>query len=216
MVMRRPAIAIAVLALVLAGCSDTSNDGGSSEGGSPTQDVTTSEHTGEPSPEPTDPETTQEPVDKPSVKIAQLPVGGGADGNCNSVNWLGGDVIRPGTTMTLGTPTFDPDDIFEVDQSACGDSRSCEGLEWTADSQEACSVGFKQVGTQGTVTLKVPAAVTCATQADCDELKKKEGSQIMLTAVPPETPSEEPETPSEEPETPSEEPATPSETPSGE
>jgi len=189
-VVRKSWLVVVVTAIVLAGCSGTSDEGGNT----PTEDSTSSsQQTGEPAPEPTDPESTQSQQEKPSIKLAQLPVGGSADGNCNPVNWLGND-IPAGTTITVGSPTFDPLKIFEVDQSACpGDTRACEGLEWTSDSQEPCSVGFRQVANEGTVTLVIPASVTCASQADCDAVKKKEGSQIELTAVPSETPEETPE-----------------------
>ncbi|MEU4197921.1 hypothetical protein AB0E69_38915 [Kribbella sp. NPDC026611] len=181
-------VTVSVIALLAAGCSDTSGDGGTSP---PDVTVTSTDTTGtsEPAPEPTDPESTQSQQTKPSIDIVSLPVGGVPDDGqrCNPISWLGGD-IPDGVTIKLGTPSFDPPGIFTVDQSGCpGDARSCEGLEWTSKDQPQCWVGFLQVAETGSVTLTLPAKATCESQDVCDQLSKLGGSQIGLTAQPHET-----------------------------
>lgn len=201
-VVRTWALTISVAGLLVVGCSSCSS---STDGGTPTvpTEVTVSDlpsdPTSQPAPEPTDPESTQSQETKPSIEIASLPIGGVPDDGqkCNPVSWLGGD-LPEGVTIKLGTPRFEPPGIFEVDQSACsGDAQSqaCEGLEWTTSSQTQCWVGFKQVADSGRVTLVVPAKAFCTTQDACDGLSNLGGSQIGLSAQPPEPPAESSETP---------------------
>jgi hypothetical protein len=185
--MRLWAVTVSVLILAVQGCSGTSGDGGTAP---PTVTVT-SEDTSEPVPEPTVPESTQPETNKPSIEIASLPIGGvPEDGsNCNPISWLAGD-IPAGVTIKLGTPTFDPKGVFELDQSGCpAGSASCDGLLWTTQNLPQCWVGFRQVASQGTVTLVIPATATCETQSQCDNLKSLGGSQITLTAQATETPT---------------------------
>jgi hypothetical protein len=185
--MRVWAMTVAVV-LAVAGCSGTSGDT------SPPDVTVTVGATGEPSPEPTEAESTQSQQTKPSIELASLPVGGvPEDGsNCNPISWLAGD-IPAGVTIRLGTPSFDPTGIFEVDPSGCRpDAQSCTGLEWTAQSTPQCWVGFKQTAREGTVSLIIPAVATCDSESVCDTLKTLGGSQITLTALPPETPLETP------------------------
>lgn len=207
--MRCWAVTVSVLVL-LVGCSGTS--GGDSAGTAPPSASVTSEDTSEPAPEPTGVEPTQTRDGKPSIQIASLPIGGvPEDGsNCNPISWLAGDIPN-GVTIKLGTPAFDPPGVFAVDQSGCpASSQSCEGLLWTAQDLPQCWVGFRQVGTEGTVTLVVPAVATCESERQCAKLSSLGGSQITLTATPPETPAA---TPSDTPAaTPSD---TPPETPAG-
>jgi hypothetical protein len=184
-VMRAWAVTVSVLVLLVSGCSDTSG------GSSPPDANSTAENTSEPAPEPTDAESTQQQQNKPSVEIASLPIGGVADdgSSCNPISWLAGD-IPAGVTIELGTPSFDPTGVFEVDQSGCtGNERSCDGLEWTAQDLPQCWVGFRQIADEGSVTLVIPANATCETQQQCDQLHGLGGSQITLTAQPRETPS---------------------------
>jgi hypothetical protein len=185
--MRVWAMTVAVV-LTVAGCSGTSGDT------SPPDATVTVEATGEPTPEPTEAEPTQSQQTKPSIELASLPVGGvPEDGsNCNPISWLAGD-IPAGVTIRLGTPTFDPTGIFEVDPSGCKPGvQFCTGLEWTSESTPQCWVGFQQIAREGTVSLIIPAVATCDTDAVCDTLKTLGGSQITLTALPPETPLETP------------------------
>ena len=186
-------LAVTVSVLMLLGCSGTSGDGGTS--GPPTPLLAlpsvTPEDTSEPVPEPTGTEPTQSVQTKPSIEIASLPVGGvPEDGsNCNSISWLAGE-IPAGVTIRLGTPAFDPTGVFEVDPSGCRpDAQTCTGLEWTAQNTPQCWVGFQQIAREGTVSLIIPATAICDSQEVCDTLKTLGGSQITLTALPPETPS---------------------------
>ena len=179
------AMTVSVLVLAAAGCSGTSGDT------TPPDVTVTVSATGEPAPEPTGPEPTQSQQNKPSIEIASLPVGGvPEDGTrCNPISWLAGD-IPSGVTLRLGTPTFDPPGIFEMDPSGCRpDVQSCPDLQWTAQNLPQCWVGFKQIGTEGTVSLIIPATAICDTEDLCDTFRTLGGSQITLTAQPAETPS---------------------------
>ncbi|MGW6195254.1 hypothetical protein ACWF0M_03810 [Kribbella sp. NPDC055110] len=181
--MRKWAMTVAVV-LAVAGCSGTSGDT------SPPDVTVTVEATAEPSPEPTGAEPTQSQQTKPSIELASLPVGGVPDdgSNCNPISWLAGE-IPAGVTIRLGTPAFDPPGIFEVDPSGCQPGvQACTGLEWTAQSTPQCWVGFRQIATEGTVSLIIPAVATCDSDTVCNTLKNLGGSQITLTALPPETP----------------------------
>jgi hypothetical protein len=211
--MRVSAVTVSVVALLLAGCSNTSGDGGTS----PPDVTATAGDTTEPAQEPTGPESTQPKQEKPSVRVASLPIGGSSVNdehpNCFSIN-LTDTSIPAGTTIELSEATFKPMGVFEVDDHACpGDLPGCPGVHWTADQHDTCYVGVRQSAKSGTATLRVPGRATCTTQADCDTLLGRPGSQIVLTAQTSETPNETPpETPNETPaETP---PDTPAETPS--
>lgn len=186
--MRGFAVTVSVLVVLLAGCSDTPGDSGTS----PPEVTTTSENTDEPAPEPTEPESTQPQREQPSLNIASLPVGGSPiDGwaNCTSVN-LTDTSLPGGTTIELGSPSFDPKGVFDADQSACpGDLLACPGVKWTADSHDTCYVGVRQAADSGTTTLQIPGKATCESQDDCNSLEGRSGSQILLTAQPSETPS---------------------------
>jgi hypothetical protein len=181
--MRELTVGIAMLAVLLAGCSDTSNDGGT-----PTPGVlTTPDDTGEPAPEPTSPESTQAPQQQPAIELASAPIGGNVDVNgskqCAEVNWLGRNPIPDGTTINLGTPGLDPGGVFDFDQSACaGDRRPCADVEWQSSSFKACFVGVRQIANgSNDVSLIIPVAATCASQEDCDSLANGSGgSQITF------------------------------------
>lgn len=213
----RKGVLTMVLVMVLAvGCSGPSNsssttspDGtGTSEpagGGTLPPDTTaTSEPTGEPAPEPTDPESTQTKQRKPAISIATAPVGGGPDDDgveqCASVSWLAGD-LPDGTTVTLGSITFEPAGIFELDQNACPDSREdCTGVVWKPGATDTCFVGARQVKNgDEDVTVIINASATCATEQDCQDLEKaakEKGSDVHLS--PGELPTTTSETPTTE------------------
>jgi hypothetical protein len=180
----------AVAALVLAGCADTPT---------PSPGPTTaSETTGEPSPEPTDPETTQTQQGKPSISIANAPIGGDVkeDGveHCAEVNWLGKSPIPDGTTISLGAPGLDPPGVFELYRGACpGDVRSCADVKWVSGDFKPCYVGARQVanGTED-VHLVIPMDATCETEEDCQSLIEGFGtSQIRFRPDVVETPASE-------------------------
>ncbi len=205
MITRLVAVA-ACAAVILTGCADTPNGGGT-----PSPGPTTSETTGEPSPEPTDPETTGTQIDKPSIKVATAPIGGGPDEagvrQCATVSWLADD-IPDGTTVTLDAPELGPRDVFVLDQSACSDDRrQCTNVVWTTDDRDPCFVGARQVAAgDKNVQVLVPAKVTCATEEDCarlDEEAEKRGSQVYFitgeleTTDPPPTETTPAETPSD-------------------
>jgi hypothetical protein len=189
MIMRLLAVAV----LVLAGCADTPNGGGTP---APT---TASETTGEPSPEPTTPETTQTKQNKPSISIATAPVGGAPDSidveQCASVSWLG-DEIPAGATIRLGEPQLSPRGIFRLDQSICSGRRACPGVVWDSDNQPPCSVGARQIkNVDRSVSVVIPAFATCESAEDCADLRaraKEKGTQVTFTAVKRETPTTEP------------------------
>jgi hypothetical protein len=180
----------------------------------------------EPLSEPTEPESSGPVERKPSIKIANAPIGGDdGDGprGCAKVNWLGKKPIPDGITIKLGSIHLKPKGIFELDQGSCpgDDARSCAGLEWKGSDPPACNVGAKQVAFVDTsrVLVILAVTVTCKRQADCDSLaadpENSEGSSVGF--IPNEdfgTPSESPsQSPSESPssEAPS---ASPSEAPS--
>ena len=191
----------------------------------------------EPLSEPTEPESAQPPDKKPSIEIANAPIGGN-DGQgrraCADVNWLGKKPIPDGITIKLGSIHLEPKGIFELDQGSCsGKAPSCAGLEWKGGDPPTCYVGAKQVSASetGSVVLVILAVtVTCERQADCDNLaadpENSDGSSVGFepdydfgssSESPSEPPSEEQsEPPSEEQsEPPSEEQSeAPSEAPS--
>ena len=188
----------------------------------------------EPLSEPTEPESSGPVEKKPSIEIANAPIGGDdGDGppGCAKVNWLGKKPIPDGITIKLGSIHLEPKGIFELDQGSCSgdDARSCAGLEWKGSDPPACNVGAKQVAFVDTsrVLVILAVTVTCKRQADCDSLaadpENSEGSSVGFIPnedfrTPSESPSESPssEAPSESPsEAPSESPSeAPSESPS--
>lgn len=182
-VMRGLTVAVAVIAVLLAGCSDTT-----SGGGTPAPGQATSEATGEPSAEGTGAETAQPRQSKPSIEIVSAPIGGNveADGlrQCAEVNWLGRSPIPDGTAIRLGSPGLDPDGVFEFDQSSCsGDLRPCSDVEWQSVNFKPCYVGVRQVENgSDDVSLIIPVKATCTSQEDCDSLVDGTGgSQIRFT-----------------------------------
>jgi hypothetical protein len=184
---------LAVAVLVLAGCADTPDGGGTP---APT---TASETTGEPSPEPTTPETTGTQQNKPSISIANAPIGGAPIDagvrQCASVAWLAGE-FPDGTTIELGSPALNPEGIFELDQTACpAERRSCADVVWTSDALYSCFVGARQIAKGNrNVQLVIPAKITCATEEDCTNLERElenNGSQVYFVTGELETPSTE-------------------------
>jgi hypothetical protein len=181
----------AVAALVLAGCADTPNGGGTP---APT---TASETTGEPSPEPTTPETTQTSQKKPSISIATAPIGGDTeeDGveHCAQVDWLGRKPLPDGASLRLGSPSLEPTGVFELDQSACpSERRSCTNLEWRGENPDTCYVGARQVANgTGEVRLIMPVEATCESQKDCDSLAEETNDKVVFRPDIIETPSTE-------------------------
>ncbi|RZT27213.1 hypothetical protein EV649_0967 [Kribbella sp. VKM Ac-2569] len=214
--MRAWAVMVSVIALLVAGCSDTSGD----EGTSPPDGTTTSESTSEPAPESTGAESTQPREKKPSVEIATLPIGPGAQANqpddqakqCVGVS-LTGLELPQGSTATYRAPTLKQDGTyFEIDQSACGgQSPVCSGHQISADETPACFAGVRQVtNAEGHhATLIITADATCATAEDCKALEPGGISQIGFDSRalggpgPSESPIETPETPETPAETPS-------------
>ena len=166
----------------------------------------------EPGPEPTDPETAQPTRKQPSIRIAEAPIGPGADGGqpddpadqCTGVT-LTGLQLPAGTTMTFGTPELKPGGVFDIHQSACGShGPSCAKYRLQPDSGP-CYVGVRQVTkTSGQhVTLIIAATATCASAKDCSSLEGHGGSQIGFDSQdlgePTATTTTEAESPSETP-----------------
>ncbi|MEU4602219.1 hypothetical protein AB0F43_04480 [Kribbella sp. NPDC023972] len=202
--MLRRLVTVVAIAALLAGCDDTP-DGGGTPSLAPT---TASETTGEPSPEPTTQETTQTEVDKPSISIANAPIGGDVEEDgveqCAEVNWLGKSPIPDGTTISLGPAELSRSGVFEFYQGACpGDVRACTDVKWHSGDFKPCYVGVRQVAhSTESVSLVIPVEATCETEADCQNLAKGFGdSQIDFDPIPLETPTTEP--PTEPTETPS-------------
>jgi hypothetical protein len=188
----RKRVAFLLFAVLLVGCADT-------PGGTPTPGPTASETTtGEPPPEPTTPETTRTKQTKPSIELANAPIGGNVDSDgverCAEVNWLGQSPIPDGTVIHLGTPGLDPEGIFELDQSACpGNARRCADVQWQAGNFKPCHVGARQVANStDDVTLVIPISATCETEEDCQSLAAGfGGSQIRFQPDVLETPTSE-------------------------
>lgn len=181
--------------LMLTGCADTPNGGETP--------ATASESTGEPSPEPTDPESTQTEVDKPSISIANAPIGGNVEEDgveqCAEVNWLGKNPIPGGTTISLGAAGLSPGGVFEFYQGACpGDVRNCADVKWQSGDFKPCFAGVRQVANSTeSVDLVIPMTATCETDQDCESLVEGFGdSQIDFDPIPLEKPTTEPPTPS--------------------
>jgi hypothetical protein len=185
--------------------------------------------TTEPSREPTEPESIRPPEKKPSIKIANAPIGGGqgqGPRDCVQLSWLAAEP-PDGTTIKLERIYFTwsgtnrPINVFEVDPSSCAgvaEGPLCAaGQEWKRGGQNSCYVGVNQVvPASRTVTVKLRVTVTCERQADCDNVlqqaKDSLGSQVSVTPVrdigsPSPSPSEPPSGPtSETPSEPSSEP----------
>ncbi len=133
----------------------------------------------EPLSEPTEPESAQPTQKKPTIEIANAPIGGN-DGQgrsqCVEVSWLGTKPIPDGTTIKLGSIHLETKGIFELDQSICSDDNkapSCAGQEWKGDNPPPCYVGAKQVApskTYDVVHVILAVTVMCESQADCDSL----------------------------------------------
>jgi hypothetical protein len=153
------------------------------------------ELTTEPQPEPPSPEPPQPPRTRPSIEIANAPIGGDDDEGpegCVKVNWLGTKPIPDGITIKLGSIHLDPKGIFKLDQSSCSDKQtpSCAGLKWKGAEPPGCYVGAKQVATgdpDDEVHVILAVTVTCKRQADCDSLaadpKNTDGSSVGFTPV---------------------------------
>ncbi|TWD82908.1 hypothetical protein FB561_4054 [Kribbella amoyensis] len=223
---------IAVLLVLAAACTDSTGDGTDGTDSPTTSDTTTTapttapttggpttEDTTEPTLEPTEPETTQPTRQKPSIQLANAPIGGDVDADgeyqCAEVNWLGRNPIPAGTAIRTGARALEPGGIFRFDQSACRpDDRPCINVDWQEQNFRPCYIGVRQVqsGTEDEpVTLILEAVAVCATQSDCDTLVGDQpGSQITFvpdpTVGPSETPSVAPSSTSGSPGT-----ATPSE-----
>jgi hypothetical protein len=187
----REALTIGLLVL-LAGCGGGGGgvDGaGGSDGGSgaPTT-TTTSEGTTEPPMEPTGPESTRPTQQKPSIVIANAPIGGAPTGGggkqCGEVNWLR-KPLPGGTVISVGSVRLEPGGVFELDQSGCpADARPCTDVQWQGNDFTPCFVGVRQIanGQQGeVVALIMTASATCESQADCDSLAGDGGSQVGFT-----------------------------------
>ena len=192
--MSRTALAVALFAVLVAGCADTPN-GGDTPSPGPT---TASETTGEPSPEPTDPETTQTEVDKPSISIANAPIGGDVEEDgveqCAEVNWLGKTPIPAGTTISLDAPRLRPGGVFEFYHGSCpGDVRACADVKWQSGDFKPCYVGVRQVANSTEVVdLVIGVEAVCETEKDCQSLAKGFGTtQIDFDPIPLETPTSE-------------------------
>jgi hypothetical protein len=213
----RRMLAIGTLALLTA-CGGGAGGAGETPATAPA--TSSEEPTTEPSLEPTGPESPQPTQQKPTIEIANAPIGGD-DGSgprgCASVNWLGSKPIPDGVAIKLGSIHLDPEGIFELDQGSCpGDVRSCAGLEWRGDNPPGCSVGARQVAAVDPneyveVRIILAVTVTCERQADCDSLAAEpansDGSSVFFepdesfgtpSASPSESPPESPwESPSE-------------------
>ena len=132
----RRMLAIGTLA-VLTACGGGVSDGGTGGTGDTSATVAATnseEQTTEPSLEPTEPESTGPVEKKPSIEIANAPIGGqtgfGPE-DCVAVNWLGTEPIPDGITIKLGSIALDPEGIFELDQGSCDDDDEappCAGL----------------------------------------------------------------------------------------
>ncbi|MFI7062609.1 hypothetical protein ACIBL3_16625 [Kribbella sp. NPDC050124] len=186
--MGRTALAVAVVALLIGGCADTPNGGGTP---SPAPETT-----GEPSYEPTTPETTQPTRRQPAISIATAPIGGGTDNDgvehCAQVNWLGRNPLPEGTKLKLGAAALEPTGVFELDQSACpSDRQSCANLEWQTSNLDTCYVGARQIANgTGEVRLIIPIEATCATQDDCDHLVEDDQDKVVFEPDTLETPTD--------------------------
>lgn len=203
--MMRTAVAVAVFAFLATGCPDTTSEGTAQETTNTSATEPTTGPTTEPPLEPTEPETTGKKQKKPSIKLANAPIGGSGpdqDGveQCVEVNWLATGQLRSGTTVTFGSPSLDPEGVFELDQSACPSNTNtpCQDHTVSAGDITPCYVGGRQVA-NGTkeVFVHIEAAATCKTQDDCDRLlDEKGGSSVAFVPGPLETPTN--ETPSGE------------------
>jgi hypothetical protein len=177
----------------------------------------------EPLPEPTKPESPRPPEKKPSIEIANAPIGGDhgfGPKDCVEVNWLGTKPIPDGITIKVESIHLDgPKGIFQLDQGSCDSTEapSCAGLEWKGGDPAECYVGAKQLvpaDPRQKVLVIVRVMVTCESQADCDSLaadpKNRGGSQVDFEPAPAEDFSTPPEPPAEPPpEPPAEPPAEP-------
>jgi hypothetical protein len=215
---------LTVLSVCLSACSSSSTGVQPEPSTAPTAEPTTgptTEPTTEPKPEPTGPESPQPTRKKPSYSAASVPTGSGAGGEsgrerCVELVW--GTALPEGVTVVLGTPRLHAHDghpatdVFRIDNSICtrkGKRPKCAGFRL---DKGACYVGVRQVTTERgkTVTLALPATVTCPTWEVCNKLKKEneKGGGFDLTSdgrgetteQPPGSPSETPtETSTESP-----------------
>lgn len=175
------------LLMLLIGC------GGNDSSGDPitieTSDSPNASQPSEPPVEPTGPESTQPSQQKPSIEIASAPIGGNVESTkdgyqCAEVNWLGRSPIPAGTTIQLGSPHLEPGDIFELDQTGCGDkSPPCTpDVIWQSSAFKPCFVGVRQLAGGDEVQLILSVSAQCATEADCQSLVGDvPGSQISFT-----------------------------------
>ena len=192
-------LAIGTLTVLTACGAGGAMEGATSEPSASVSATISEDPTSEPPVEPTEPESTGPVENKPSIKIANAPIGGNGDQGplaCADVNWLGEKPIPDGITIKLESIHLDdPAGIFQLDQGSCAANlRSCAGLEWKGGDPPACYVGAKQVAFADTsendieVLVILSVTVTCESQADCNSLaadpQNSGGSSVAFTPDP--------------------------------
>ena len=179
----RRALTIALLLVAVTACTNKTSNGPES--------LTTTATTTAPPIETATGETTQSPQQKPSITIANAPIGGSTNfytdddrDQCADVNWLG-KPIPAGTVIRTGAQSLDPANVFSFQQNACGpDRRPCTNVEWRADDLRTCYVGVRQENNGEPVTLYLEAVAECKTQADCNSLVgDQRGSSITFGPI---------------------------------
>ncbi len=186
----RCALAV-VLAVLVAGCSDSATDSSSTSADTPTTEVDfvpPTETTGPESPQPSQ-------NGGPAISVASLPIGGnsGNDGEaqqCAEVNWLGTNPIPHDVSISVDAIGLDPTGVFTFGGDGCnpGTPACTTSWTWAAGAAAQCVVAVTQVvdpPQDVDVQLVMKGTVHCTEQRLCEAaVSGSGGSQITFTAQP--------------------------------
>jgi hypothetical protein len=176
---------LVVLALLVFGCGDPAPDSPTSqstEAATP-QSTPAVEGTGAERPAPAGDAP-------PAIKIASLPIGGGADDDtathqCVSVSWLGSR-IPEGVSIVVTAVRIEPAGVFAQSGSGCGRPPCRASFAFLAQG-DTCTVPVTAEGRPGsTARLHVDGTVRCpqGSQAMCREFAATAGQRSIELVVP--------------------------------
>jgi hypothetical protein len=173
--------------LLGAGCGGGSQDPAESPDAQP-GDVATEMASSDPAPEGTGAEPPAPARDgAPALKIASLPVGGGAEDDstteqCVSVSWLGRR-MPDGVSVLVTDVRIRPSGVFTRSGSGCGGPGCESSFSFTAD-RDTCTVAVTATGRPGAAArLSVNGRPQCSAEQEewCRDLDESGGKSIRLT-----------------------------------
>ena len=178
----RCALAV-VLAVLVAGCSNSATDSSSSSATS-SPESSASQIDSTPPGETTGPESPQPTQNGgPAISVASLPIGGnsGNDGEaqqCAEVNWLGTNPIPHDVSISIDAIGLDPTGVFTFGGDGCdpGTPPCTTSWTWAAGTAAQCVVAVTQVvdpPQDVDVQLVMQGTVHCTDQKLCEAAVKR-------------------------------------------